>query len=544
MRRDPVDELRQLVLSLIAQLPQLTRLGSADPQPITRTSTPGLSNYAAHEDHTHAHGSQPGADLHALVTDSAPGFMSPSQASQLRALVESIATTIQSLGVVAPLQNAGTPTQPILEIGLGSIGNAYLANASITLTPGAGLTGGGAVALGASGGLALPAVGTAGTVPYPAAIQLDAFGRVTGATAGSAPPAAVLSVTVQSPLSDVGTPQNPNLTIADGAIGNAKLANASITLTPGAGLTGGGAVALGASGGLALPAVGTAGTVPYPAAIQLDAFGRVTGATAGSAPTPAADVQSFVAAGTWSKPAGAYTWVDAFLIGPGGGGGSGRRGNGSRSGGGGGGGGAFTHLRIPFSSAPASVSVTPGSPGAGGASIGADNSNGLPGQPGFPAAQFGAIARADGGLGGAGGTTTTAAGGAGGMGQFPGGVGGIGSSGIGLTPAAPSQGAGGGGGGGGNGAPGGSGSAPASSSILGGFNGGPGSPGSAGNSAVGPLPGSGGGGGGGGILLGGGAGGTGGGFGAGGGGGGSSINGQLPGAGGAGAPGYVLVVCS
>ena len=131
----------------------------------------------------------------------------------------------------------------------------------------------------------------------------------------------MLSVTVQPPLSDVGTAQNPNLTLPNGSIGNAKLANSSLTVTAGAGLSGGGAVALGGSVAVAMPNVGPNATIAYPASITLDAQGRVSSAIAGSAPPPTANVQLFLAPGTFTKPVGAYQWADLFLIGPGGPGG-------------------------------------------------------------------------------------------------------------------------------------------------------------------------------------------------------------------------------
>ena len=99
---------------------------------------------------------------------------------------------------------------------------------------------------------ALPTVGPgAGAIAYPASVTLDANGRVTAATAGSAPPALAST-----------TPAN---------VGTAAV--------------GVGTTAARADHVHALPTVGPgAGAVAYPASVTLDANGRVTAATAGSAP--------------------------------------------------------------------------------------------------------------------------------------------------------------------------------------------------------------------------------------------------------------------
>ena len=212
------------------------------------------------------------------ATPTTAGVMSAADKAKLDSLTPG---GISSLTVDAPLADSGTAQNPHLYIPNGAIGNVYLTNSSFTLTAGAGLTGGGAVSLGGAGSLALPTIGSAGAVAYPTSITLDAYGRVTAAAAGSAP---VSSLTVDAPLADSGTAQNPHLYIPNGAIGNVYLTNSSFTLTAGAGLTGGGAVSLGGSGSLALPTIGSAGAVAYPTSITLDAYGRVTAAAAGIAP--------------------------------------------------------------------------------------------------------------------------------------------------------------------------------------------------------------------------------------------------------------------
>ena len=162
------------------------------------------------------------------------------QGADSRKLAQLVASAVTSLLVREPLASSGNGANVVIELPLGSVGNAYLANSKIKLVAGPGLTGGGEGELGGTLTLALPSLGPNGTIAYPTSLTVDEQGRVTAATAGSAPPAAVLDLTVQSPLSDVGTPQHPNLTLPDGTIANAKLVNSSLTVTAGAGLSGGG----------------------------------------------------------------------------------------------------------------------------------------------------------------------------------------------------------------------------------------------------------------------------------------------------------------
>ena len=95
------------------------------------------------------------------------------------------------------------------------ITNAKLANSSVTVTAGSALTGGGAVALGAS-------------------INLDV--AVDGST-----------IEVSADALRVKDSGITTAKINDAAVTNVKLANSSVTVTAGSALTGGGAVALGAS---------------------------------------------------------------------------------------------------------------------------------------------------------------------------------------------------------------------------------------------------------------------------------------------------------
>ncbi len=111
-----------------------------------------------------------------------------------------------------------------------------------------------AVTDGGAGGnyvLDFASAGTAGTYAYPVSLTTDAYGRVTAVTGGSAPVASTVAVDA-------------------GELTNTGTSTAAV---------------------LGLANAGTAGTYAYPASITTDAFGRVTNATAGSAPpSPASSV--------------------------------------------------------------------------------------------------------------------------------------------------------------------------------------------------------------------------------------------------------------
>ena len=268
----------------------------------------------------------------------------------------------------------------------------------------------------------------------------------------------------------------------------------------------------------------------------------------GGSVTP--DVQAFTASGTWTKPAGAYTWAEITVQAAGAGGGSGRRGATAtvRCGGGGGGGGGRTVRRIRFSDLGATETVTVVAAGSGGAAAGTDDTNGNNGGTTAGPTFFGDWARVGAVTGGNGGTNAAGAGGSGGSGQFGGSAGGTANTAGGAGVAGGTAGDAGAGGGSGAGL------TTANAAANGGAGGGISSVvlatpagGIAGGAAAGTVdqpvgtaqPGAGGGGGG----TGGQAGATGGRYGGGGGGGGASLNGTASGAGGAGGPGYVRVVC-
>jgi len=285
------------------------------------------------------------------------------------------------------------------------------------------------------------------------------------------------------------------------------------------------------------------------------------GASGGASGAAVADVQTFLADGTWTRPTGAKT-VDVYVVGGGGAGASGRNSvpGIATSGGGGGRGGGTSFGTFEAASISATVTITVPAAAAGGTAVAGPSADGVNGADGG-ICQFGNMVAARGGQGGVGGTTSTTTGGAAlGQGDVTTGLDGgggraaiaglTGVSGLNLEP--PRRCGGGGGGGGVN-----SGTtetAGGTSSdltfglvytgqyqVAGGTTaGGNGAAGVAfgGNRGVG----GGGGGGGGGNAVNGGTGGAGAVPGGGGGGGGGSRSGLNSGAGGAGGRGLVIVV--
>jgi hypothetical protein len=130
-----------------------------------------------------------------------------------------------------PITKTGT-----ISIPAGGVTNSLLANPSITVQAGSGLSGGGAVALGGTVTLTNAAPSSGGTV--------TSIATGTGLTGG--------------PITKTGT-----ISIPAGGITNSLLADSSIKVVAGSGLSGGGTVALGGTVTLSSDIVGTLDGIAY-----------------------------------------------------------------------------------------------------------------------------------------------------------------------------------------------------------------------------------------------------------------------------------------
>ncbi len=151
----------------------------------------------------------------------------PGQTFPALGTVTSVATGTGLTG--GPITKSGT-----ISIATGGVTNALLANPSITVKAGTGMSGGGTVALGGTVTLTNAAPSSGGTV--------TSVATGAGLTGGT--------------ITNAGT-----ISIAAGGVTNALLANPSITVKAGTGMSGGGTVALGGTVTLTNAAPSSGGTV-------------------------------------------------------------------------------------------------------------------------------------------------------------------------------------------------------------------------------------------------------------------------------------------
>ena len=197
-----------------------------------------------------------------------------------------------------------------------AVTNAMLANSGLTVIAGAGLTGGGPVALGGTTTLAVGAEGGDLSGAYGAAkvvaiqnIPISAAAPTNGqvlkfdSASGKWLPGAdnnaggtVTSVTANNGLSGGTITGIGTFGIANGGVTNAMLANSGVTVNAGAGLTGGGAVSLGGTTTLAVGAEGGDLSGAYGAAKVVAIQGTGVSSTA---PTNGQVLKFDVVSGKW-----------------------------------------------------------------------------------------------------------------------------------------------------------------------------------------------------------------------------------------------------
>jgi trimeric autotransporter adhesin len=156
--------------------------------------------------------------------------------------------TVTSVGTGAGLTGGPITTSGTISIPNQGVTNSMLANPSITVVAGSGLSGGGTVALG--GSVTLTNTASGGTV--------TSVGTGAGLTGG--------------PVTTTGT-----ISIPAAGVTNSMLANPSITVAAGSGLSGGGTVALGGTVTLSSNLSGTPEGIAY--------FSSATNLTSTAAPT-------------------------------------------------------------------------------------------------------------------------------------------------------------------------------------------------------------------------------------------------------------------
>jgi hypothetical protein len=177
-----------------------------------------------------------------------------------------------------PISSTGT-----ISIATGGVTNAMLVNPDLTVTAGAGLTGGGLVSLGGSTSISIDTAGVinamlandsvtvtagtglsgGGTVALGGSITLNNTGVTNVATGAGL---------TGGPITTTGT-----IAIATSGVTNAMLVNPSLTVTAGSGLTGGGTVSLGSTATLSIPSAGVTNTMLLNPSLTVTAGSGLTG---------------------------------------------------------------------------------------------------------------------------------------------------------------------------------------------------------------------------------------------------------------------------
>ncbi len=218
---------------------------------------------------------------------------------------------------------------PAEKLAAGDVTNNLLANSTITVKAGAGLTGGGSVALGASTTLAVgpeggDLSGTYGSTTLakiqgkqlaaaaPAdgqVLKFDATNSQWAPSVDNNSGGTVTSIATGAGLAGGPITGSGTISIPNGAVTNAMLVNSAVTLTAGTGLSGGGTTALG-SGGVTL---NNTGILTLAAIAPLSVSGGQTALVALSGTVPIANGGTGItaapsASGQYLRSGGSGTW--------------------------------------------------------------------------------------------------------------------------------------------------------------------------------------------------------------------------------------------
>ncbi len=200
--------------------------------PITKTGTISIPNAGV----TNAMLSNSSVTVNAGSGLSGGGTVALGGSITLTNSAQSSGGTVTSISTGAGLTGGPITKTGTISIPNAGVTNPMLANSSVTVNAGSGLSGGGTVALGGSITLTNSAQSSGGTV--------TSISTGAGLTGG--------------PISKTGT-----ISISNAGVTNAMLANSSVTVNAGSGLSGGGTVALGGTVSLGANLAGTTNGIGY-----------------------------------------------------------------------------------------------------------------------------------------------------------------------------------------------------------------------------------------------------------------------------------------